>query len=113
MSHLIQNMSLRRRSSQTISWFSTEETKPKTTKANKMQTKSHYLKQKKKIQKLNLNLNQQSTTETAHLRVCISLCTNPVHNTAQIISSRQSSLLRCFLLEGGETKVDGNRYKYI
>jgi len=77
-----------------------------TTKKQTMQEQySLKLKQKNtndkpKHKKLNLNINRNSTLRTA--RVCVSLCTTVVHNTAQNSSDNllfytQSSLLRCYV----------------
>jgi len=54
-SHSTKNRSLRRRSSQPISWRSTEETKLNTTKASNTRTKQSKVNQKKTHEILNLN----------------------------------------------------------
>jgi len=68
-SHSTQNRSFWRRSPQPISWRSTEETKPNTTKAN--------------TQKLHLNLKKTTLNFKNCSHVCVPLCTTVIHNTAQ------------------------------
>jgi len=64
--------------------------------------------------KLNWNLNQQSTVRISHVCVRISLYTGAVHTIQQrpvltsSLSSGQSLLLRCCLLQVGSTHIQAN-----
>ena len=82
-SHSTQNWSLRRCPSHPISWLSTEETKPNTTKANGQGQNG------KKTQKANLNLNKHLTVRTAHMYAyhCAPLDYTIQHRTVQTIFS--------------------------
>jgi len=119
MSRSTQNRLFQRRSSQPISWLGNEETKSNTTKASNTGIKWSKLTQKTQMlnlnkQKRNPSLNQHENLRTVHM--CVHII---VHNcrtqysTEQfwlfsLLTTRQSSQLRCCLLEGGGISLTNN-----